>query len=103
MRSYNADVHTLGSIEVPKMRIVPANSKPLFSSIRVRDDSHARDPHPVWAWVHKEHMHYISTNPENPINIAKQFVDPNVQIQDLINFILKPIETKISVCFDPIF
>ena len=36
------------------------------------------------AAVHKEHMHYISTSPENPLNTAMQFVDHNVQIQDYV-------------------
>jgi len=79
----------LGNIWVLKMRIVPANTKPLFCRTRLPPCQVGR--------VHK-HMHYISNSP------AMQGVSHNVQIQDyVIKFvILKPIQTKRSVCFDPI-
>lgn len=81
--------------------LVPANSKPipLFSSVRVRDDSHANDPYPVWGQVHKKH---IGNSSENPITLLWNLLATTLRykIIYLINFIVKPIQTKVS--FDPI-
>ena len=49
-------------------------------------------------------MHSISYSPENPLALLCKLLATTLRyrIMYLINFILKPIQTKISVCFDPI-
>jgi len=50
------------------MKIVPVNSKPLFCNIRVWNDSHAQDPHPV-RWTSPQHVHCINNSQKNSLTV----------------------------------
>ena len=80
------------------MRIMPANTKPLFCRMTY---SHAQDSHPVrWAGSTNACTSSIINSPLTLL--CNKVLATMFRYKISVFVILKPIQTKISVCFDPI-